>query len=169
MATLWRLFAMQSNACHPWSLKPYGYKNTKHSCTFADLRHLWVRDSLLCVFICSKISINSNGWLGHLIGSVNCNVTGPLWRHQNAVSCIGMDKSISDTRRLCRTPGCTRQIIVTNLCLFSAHQTFSYHLSSRYFDFPCWGKCVITYDFVMLLHLGINREQELNTGDMIRE
>ena len=86
------------------------YKNIKHSCTFADLRHLCVRDSLLCVFICSKISINSNGWLGHLIGSVNCDVTGPLWRHQKAVSCLGWDKSISDTRRSSRTPGCTRQI-----------------------------------------------------------
>ena len=85
------------------------YKNIKHSCTFADLRHLCVRDSLLCVFICSKISINSNGWLGHLIGSVNCDVTGPLWRHQKAVSCLGWDKSISDTRRLSRTPRCTRQ------------------------------------------------------------
>ena len=25
MVTLWRLFAMQSNACHPLRLKPYGY------------------------------------------------------------------------------------------------------------------------------------------------
>ena len=86
------------------------YKNIKHSCTFADLRHLCVRDSLLCVFICSKISINCNGWLGHLIGSVNCDVTGPLWRHQKAVSCLGWDKSISDTLRLSRIPGCTRQL-----------------------------------------------------------
>ena len=74
------------------------YKNIKPSCTFADLRHLCVRDSLLCVFICSKISINSNGWLGHLIGSVNCDVTGPLWRHQKAVSCLCWDKSISHAR-----------------------------------------------------------------------
>ena len=64
------------------------------------LRHLWVRDSLLCVFICSKISIHSNGWLGHLTGSVNCDVTGQLWRHQKAVSCLGWDESISDTRAL---------------------------------------------------------------------
>ena len=95
------------------------YKNIKHSCTFANLRHLCVRDSLLCVFICSKISINSIGWLGHLIGSLNCDVTGPLWRHQNAVSCLGWDKSISDTRRLSRTPRCTRQDGLTNRLIFN--------------------------------------------------
>ena len=30
--------------------------------------------------------------------SLNCGVIGPLWRHQKAVSCLGWDKSISDTR-----------------------------------------------------------------------
>ena len=51
MVTSWRLFVMQSTACHPLRLK----------------------------------------------------------RHQKAVSCLDWDKSISDTRRLSRTPGCTRQ------------------------------------------------------------
>ena len=27
--------------------------------------------------------------IGHLIRSVDCDVTGPLWRHQKAVSCLG--------------------------------------------------------------------------------
>ena len=114
------------------------YKNIKHSCTFADRRHLWVRDSLLCVFICSKISINSNGWLGHLIGSVNCDVTGPLWRHQKAVSCLGWDKSISDTRRLSHTPGCTRQDDLTTVRLSYLHNGISYtgKMTSLYWISP---------------------------------
>ena len=66
-------------------------QNIKHGCTFVDLWHLCVRDSLLCLFICTWIPINSNGWLGHLIGSVNCDVTGPLLCHQKAVSCLGWD------------------------------------------------------------------------------
>ena len=41
--------------------------------------------------------------MGHLIKSVDWDVTGPLWR-QKAVSYLGWDKSISDTRRLPRTP-----------------------------------------------------------------
>ena len=54
MVTPWRLFAMQINACHPLQLKPYGYvPNIKHISTFVDLRYLCVRDSLLCVFICT--------------------------------------------------------------------------------------------------------------------
>ena len=48
-------------------------------------------------------------YIGHLIGSVNCDVTGPLWRNQKAVSCLGWHKSISDTRHLSHTPECTRQ------------------------------------------------------------
>ena len=43
------------------------------------------------------------------------DVTGPLWRHQKAVSCLGWDKSISDTRRLSRTPGFTRQDGLTSV------------------------------------------------------
>ena len=39
---------------------------------------------------------------------VNCDVTGSLRRHQKAVSCLGWDKSISETRSLSRSPGCTR-------------------------------------------------------------
>ena len=97
------------------------YTNIKRSCTFVDLRHLCVRDSLLCVFMCTLIPINSNGWLGHLIGPVDCDVTGPLWRHQKAVSCLGGVKSISDTRRLSRTPGCARQVnhvcFVASVCV----------------------------------------------------
>ena len=31
-------------------------------------------------------------------------------RHQNIVSCLGWDQSISDTRRLSPTPGCMRQL-----------------------------------------------------------
>ena len=42
------------------------------------------------------------------------DVTCPLWRHQKAVSCLGWDKSISDTRPLSRTPGSTRQDSLTS-------------------------------------------------------
>ena len=43
------------------------------------------------------------------------DVTGPLWRHQKAVSCLGWDKSISDTRRFSRTLGSTRQDGLTSV------------------------------------------------------
>ena len=29
--------------------------------------------------------------MGHLIRSVDCDVTGPLWRHQKGVSYLGWD------------------------------------------------------------------------------
>ena len=116
MVTSWRLLMMQNKACHSLRLKPYRcIQNIKHSCTFVDLQHLYVRDSLLCVFICTWIPIKSNRLLRHLFASVNCDVTGPLWRHQKAVSCLGWDKSISDTRRLSRTPWCTRQDDLTTV------------------------------------------------------
>ena len=112
------------------------YKNIKHSCTFVDIRYLYVMDSLLCVFIYAHLNINSNGWLRHLIGSVNCDVTGPLRRHQKAVSCLGWDKSISDTRRLSRTAGCTRQIDLRHPALVSYTRVYetpqSYTISSIY-------------------------------------
>ena len=41
--------------------------------------------------------------------SINCDVNGPLWRHQKAVPCLSWDQSISNPRRLSRTPWCTRQ------------------------------------------------------------
>ena len=101
------------------------YKNVKHSCTIVDLRHLFIRDLWLCVFVCTQSPMNSNGWLGHLIGSVDCDVTVPLWRHQDAVSCLGWDKSISDSRGLSSKPRCTRHeysqqsIIVSPICMCS--------------------------------------------------
>ena len=48
--------------------------------------------------ISGKRPIKRNRWIGQLIRSVDCEVTGPLWRHQKAVSCLGLDKSISDAR-----------------------------------------------------------------------
>ena len=57
-----------------------------------------------CVCLYARKSRLTNGSIGHLIGSVNCHVIGQLWRHQKAVSFLGWDKSISDTRRLSRTP-----------------------------------------------------------------
>ena len=69
-----------------------------------------------------------------LIGSVNCDVTGPLWRHQKAVSCLGWDKSISDTRRLSRTPGCTRQIDLRLPALVSDTRVYE---TNRSWCTPC--------------------------------
>ena len=48
-----------------------------------------------------------------------------MWRHWSivtspkAVSCLGRDKSISDTRRFSRTPGCTRQDGLTDRLIFN--------------------------------------------------
>ena len=62
MVTPWRLLAMQNKACHPLKLKSYRYvQKYQTQCTFINLRHLCVRDSLFCVFISTLISINSNG------------------------------------------------------------------------------------------------------------
>ena len=119
MATLWRLFAMQSTACRPLRLTPYGYVQTYQTQLYICRSTTSMCQGFFAVcVICSKISTNSYGWLGHLIGSANCDVTGQLWRHQKAVSCLGWDKSISDTWCLSRTPGCMRQfhpLLVSNV------------------------------------------------------
>ena len=48
--------------CNPLRLNHIDMKkNINHKCTFVDLRHLCVRDSLLCVLICTQIPICSNG------------------------------------------------------------------------------------------------------------
>ena len=98
------------NACHPLRLKPYSYvQNIKHIVYFS-ICNIFVSEILCCVcHICIWILNNSNWLLGHLNGSVNCDVTGPLWCHQKAVSCLGWDKSISDTQCLSCTPRCMRQ------------------------------------------------------------
>ena len=115
MVTSWRLFAMQINACHPLKLKPYGYvQKISNAVVHLSIYDIFVSGILWCVrSYAHKSWLTFNEWLGHLIGSVNCDVTGPLWRHQKAVSCLGWDKSISDTRRLSRTPRCTRQVIIS--------------------------------------------------------
>ena len=64
---------------------------------------------VVCVYMHINPDLNSNRWLGHIIWSVNCDVTGPLWHQQKAVPCLGWDESISNTRRLSRTTGCARR------------------------------------------------------------
>ena len=65
--------------------------------------------SLSRLSICTYISVKSHGWIGHLIRSVNSDVTGPLWHHEQVVSYLVWNQSISDTMRLSYTTGCTRQ------------------------------------------------------------
>ena len=85
------------------------YKNIKHIVYFS-ICDIFVSEILCRVcHICIWILNNSNWLFGHLNGSVNCDFTGPLWCHQKAVSCLGWDKSISDTRGLSCTPRCMRQ------------------------------------------------------------
>ena len=123
MVTSWRLYVMQSTACHPLRLKPYRYIQKYQTQLFIcrSTTSMCQVYSFLCV---PKIPFNCNGWLRHLIGSVNCDVTGPLWRHQKAVSCLGWDKSISDTRGLSQTPGCMRQIDLRHPALVSHAQVY---------------------------------------------
>ena len=68
---------------------------------------------------------------------MNCDVTGPLWRHQKAVSCLGWDKSISDTWRLTHTPRCTRLLFY----IMSSH----HDLWSMFYQFHCYAPCNILF------------------------
>ena len=88
MVMPWRLFAMQNNAFYPLRLKPYGYvqnyQTQLYICRYMiSLCHGFF---VVCVYICTFK--NKLKWI---IGSVNCDVTGPLGRHQKAVSCLGWD------------------------------------------------------------------------------
>ena len=103
MVTSWRLFVMQKlHVIH--SDSNHIYKHYQ-----AQLYICRPTKSVLGIFCCVCLYAHksrlTNGSIGHLIGSVNCHVIGQLWRHQKAVSFLGWDKSISDTRRLSRTPG----------------------------------------------------------------
>ena len=67
-----------------------------------------------------------------MIGSVNCDVTGSLWCHQKAVSCLGWDKSISDTWLQSRTPGCTRQTYLNHVNTYVSKTASLYRNCSCY-------------------------------------
>ena len=88
IVTSWRLFVMRNKASHQLRLNPYRY----------------IQKYETRLYICRSSTSLCQGFF---VVSVNCDVTGLLWRHQKAVSCLGWDKPISDTRRLSRTPGCT--------------------------------------------------------------
>ena len=95
------LFVMPNNACHPPKLLITSIDEyIKYHCICVNLRHLGVIDILLRVFICTQISIKFDAKISHLIRSVNCDVTCPLWRHKIVVSCLVWDQSIPDTRSL---------------------------------------------------------------------
>ena len=50
--------------------------------TGVDVRNLGVMDSLPYISRWEYIFIKPNEWIGHLIKSINCDVTGHLWRHE---------------------------------------------------------------------------------------
>ena len=50
MVTTWRLFAMQSNACHPLRLKPYGYvQKISNRVVYLSIYDIFVSGILCCV------------------------------------------------------------------------------------------------------------------------
>ena len=104
--------------CRRLSHRPH--PNKEGTCPYGGAKdgYLWCKimhtihqdmDSLSNTSICPYISIKWWGWIDPLIGSVKCDVTGPLRHHQNAVSCLVWEQSISDTLRSFRTLGSMRQ------------------------------------------------------------
>ena len=156
MVMSWRLFVIQSKACHPLRLKPFRYiQKYQTQLYICHLWHLCARDSLHCECLYAhKFQLTLIEWIiRSLSWSVNCDVTGPLWRHQKAVSCLGWDKSISDTRRLSRTPGCMRQDDLTTVL---SHSGISYTCTMMSYSEKVWA-CVQN---------GITQQGRLADGDM---
>ena len=106
MVTPWRLFVMQNNARRPLRLKSSRYiqkcQTQLYICRFTT--SLCQGFLAVCVYMQMDPS-NSNGSLGHLIGSVNCDVTGQSWRHQKVVSCLARISRSQTTGTCLAHPG----------------------------------------------------------------
>ena len=64
------------------------YTKISNTVVHLSIYDIFVSGILCCVCLYTHKSRLTNGLLGHLIGWVNCDVTGPLWHHQKAVSCL---------------------------------------------------------------------------------
>ena len=84
--------------CHLPRLRSYQYENISVTIVQVSMYDIMVSLIFCCMyFYAHKSWLSYRDFIGPLIRSVDYDVSGPLWCHQKAVSCIGWDKSLSHT------------------------------------------------------------------------